>query len=117
MEIKKATEGLKAADIYNMTKGSGIRKMQDAKGEVLKVEKFVLYTDVDMEGNTRDVLAIETAQGVRYATNSKTFIRNFFDILSMFDSMGEVYGMAFSVGSGISRNGREFLTCDVAFSA
>ena len=116
MEIKKVTEGLKAGDIYNMTKGSGIRKMQDAKGEVLKVEKYVLYTDEDMEGNTKDVLSVETVEGVRYATNSKTFIRNFFDILDMFDSMGEAYGMAFAVGSATSKNGREYLTCDVAYS-
>ena len=45
MNILKSTEGLKAADIYGMTKGTGIRKMQDAKGEVLTVDKFVLYED------------------------------------------------------------------------
>ena len=116
MEIKNMTQGLTADEIYNMTKGSEVRKMQDAKGEVLKVEKFVLYTDVDMEGNIRDVLAIETDKGVQYATSSKTFIRNFFDILSIFDTTGEVYGMAFSVGSAISKSGREFLTCDRAYS-
>ena len=33
MEILKSTQGLKAADIYSMTKGSGILKMQDAKGD------------------------------------------------------------------------------------
>ena len=117
MEILKSTEGLKAADIYSMTKGSGIRKMQDAKGEVLQVEKYVLYQDQNQNGEPQEVLSMETVQGVRYATNSKTFIRNFFDILSTFAGMGEEYGMAFLVGSGTSRNGREYLTCDIGYSA
>ena len=117
MEILKSTQGLKAADIYSMTKGSGIMKMQDAKGEVLNVAKYVLYKDLNTEGKEQDVLAVETAQGVRYATNSKTFIRNFFDILDTFSGMGEEFGMAFLVGSGTSKNGREYLCCDIGYSA
>lgn len=117
MNIIKSTEGLKAVDIYGMTKGSGILKMQDAKGEVLNVSKYVLYTDVNQEGKEQDVLAVETVQGVRYATNSKTFIRNFFDILGTFQGMGEQFSMAFLVGSGTSKNGREYLCCDIGYSA
>ena len=117
MNILKSTEGLKAADIYSMTKGSGILKMQDAKGEVLNVAKYALYTDVNQKGEEQEVLAVETVQGVRYATNSKTFIRNFFDILDTFQGMGEEFGMAFLVGSGTSKNGREYLCCDIGYSA
>ena len=117
MNILKSTEGLKAADIYGMTKGTGIRKMQDAKGEVLTVDKFVLYDDVDQKGETMQVLAVETVSGVRYATNSKTFIRNFFDIISTFEGMGETFKMCFLVGNGTSKNGREYLTCDIGYSA
>lgn len=117
MEILKSTQGLKAADIYSMTKGSGILKMQYAKGEVLNVSKYVLYNDVNQKDEVQEVLAVETVQGVRYATNSKTFIRNFFDILSAFENMGEEFGMAFLVGSGTSKNGREYLCCDIGYSA
>ena len=117
MNILKSTEGLKAAEIYNLTKGSGIRKMQDAKGEVLTAAKYVLYEDQDQKGETMQVLALETASGVRYATNSKTFIRNFFDIISTFEGMGEEFNMCFLVGNGISKNGCEYLTCDIGYSA
>lgn len=117
MEIIKATNGLKAADIYGMTKGSGIRKMQDAKGEVLNINKFVLYNDVNQKDEPMQVLAVETVQGVRYATNSKTFIRNFTDILDTYSGMGEECSMCFQVGSGISKGGREYLTCDIGYSA
>ena len=117
MNILKSTEGLKAAEIYNLTKGSGIRKMLDAKGEVLTAAKYVLYEDQDQKGETMQVLALETASGVRYATNSKTFIRNFFDIISTFEGMGEEFNMCFLVGNGISKNGCEYLTCDIGYSA
>ena len=35
MEIIKKTEGLTPADLYALTKGNDVRKMADAKGEVL----------------------------------------------------------------------------------
>ena len=47
MEIIKKTEGLTSADLYDLTKGNDVRKMADAKGEVLDVLKYVLYKDVD----------------------------------------------------------------------
>ena len=117
MEIIAKSEGLKAADIFSMTKSNTIRKMQDAKGEVLNVGKFVLYKDENTNGEVQEVLAIETDKGVRYATNSKTFIRNFKDIMSIFQESNEAAPVCFLVGSGTSRNGREYLTCDIGYSA
>ena len=77
MEIIKKTEGLTSADLYALTKGNDVRKMADAKGEVLDVLKYVLYRDEDVKGNEMVVLAVETVDGAKYATNSKTFTRNF----------------------------------------
>ena len=114
MEIIKKTEGLTSADLYNLTKGNDVRKMADAKGEVLDIAKFVLYTDEDVKGNEMNVLAVETVDGAKYATNSKTFVRNFSDILSIFTAGGENPPTRFKVGSGISKGNREYLTCDLA---
>lgn len=114
MEIIKKTEGLTSADLYNLTKGNDVRKMQDAKGEVLDIAKFVLYTDEDVKGNEMNVLAVETVDGAKYATNSKTFVRNFTDILAIFTAGGENPPTRFKVGSGISKGNREYLTCDLA---
>ena len=80
MEIIRKTEGLTAADLYALTKGNDVRRMADAKGEVLDISKFVLYKDEDQNGNPMTVLAVETVAGAKYATNSKTFVRNFVDI-------------------------------------
>ena len=114
MEIIKKTEGLTSADIYALTKGNDVRKMADAKGEVLDVLKFVLYKDEDVNGETMYVLSVETVDGAKYATNSKTFVRNFSDILAIYNEGNETPPTRFIVGSGRSKSNREYLTCDIA---
>lgn len=114
MNIIAKTEGMTAGDLYKLTKGTDVRKMSDAKGEILNVAKYIIYEDTDTEGEVMKVLAFETAEGARYATNSKTFVRNFSDILEMFTSTGEALPTAYRVGSGRSRSGREYMTCDLA---
>lgn len=114
MEIIKKSEGLTSADLYALTKGSDVRKMADAKGETLDVLKFVLYSDEDVNGEPMTVLALETVSGAKYATNSKTFVRNFSDILAIFEAGGEEIPHLFKVGSGRSKSNREYLTCDIA---
>ena len=88
--------------------------MADAKGETLEILKYVLYKDEDVNGNEMAVLAVETVDGAKYATNSKTFVRNFSDILAIFDAGNEAAPTRFVVGSGRSKSNREYLTCDIA---
>ena len=114
MEIIRKTEGLTSADLYALTKGNDVRRMADAKGEVIDITKYVLYRDEDVNGNPMSVLAVETVDGVKYATNSKTFVRNFCDILAIFGEGGDELPTRYLVGSGRSKNGREYLTCDIA---
>ena len=114
MEIIRKTEGLTSADLYALTKGNDVRKMADAKGEVLDILKFVLYRDEDVKGNEMVVLSVETVDGAKYATNSKTFTRNFSDILAIYDAGNETPPTRFIVGSGKSKSNREYLTCDIA---
>lgn len=114
MEIIKKTEGLTSADLYALTKGNDVRKMTDAKGETIDILKYVLYTDEDAKGKPMTVLAVETVDGAKYATNSKTFVRNFSDILAIFGAGDEEPPTRFIVGSGKSKSNREYLTCDIA---
>ena len=114
MNIIRKTEKLTPSDLYSMTKGNDVRKMADAKGETLNVAKFVLYEDMNMDGEAMEVLAVETVEGVRYATNSRTFIRNFKDIVAIYDDAQEAIPQKFLVGSGKSKSNREYLTCDIA---
>ena len=114
MEIIRKTEGLTSSDLYALTKGNDVRKMADAKGEILDITKYVLYRDEDVNGNPMVVLAVETTEGAKYATNSKTFVRNFSDIQAIFDAGEEAAPTRYIVGSGKSKSNREYLTCDIA---
>ena len=114
MNIIRKTETLTPNDLYSMTKGNNVRKMADAKGETLEVAKFVLYEDTNTDGEIMEVLAFETMDGTRYATNSRTFIRNFKDIVSIYDDAQAALPTKFVVGSGRSKSNREYLTCDLA---
>lgn len=114
MEIISKTAGLTTADLYSLTKGNDVRKMTDAKGEVLDVVKYVLYSDADQKGDVMTVLAVETREGAKYATNSRTFTRNFSDILAIYEAGDEPLPSRFYVGSGVSKSNREYLTCDIA---
>ena len=114
MTITYKTENLTAADIFALTKGNDVKKMRDAEGETLEVSKFVIYDDLDVHNVPMTVLAVETASGVRYATNSKTFVRNFTDIIEIHKAADEPMPTKFVVGSGTSNHGRKYLTCAVA---
>ena len=114
MEIIRKTEGLTSADLYALTKGNDVRKLSDAKGEVLDILKYVLYNDEDVKGNPMTVLALETVDGAKYATNSKTFVRNFTDIIAIYEAGNEEIPSRYIVGSGKSKSNREYLTCDIA---
>ena len=114
MEIIKKTNNMTAADMYAMTKGPDVRKMADAKGETLDLLAYVLYKDDKQDGSDPvTVLSVKTVEGGLYATNSKTFIRNFSDILAMFEECGEEAPTRFRVGSARSNAGREYMTCSV----
>lgn len=114
MEIIRKTPNITAADLFALTKGSQVRMLKDAKGETLDIDQYVLYADEQSDGSTVTVLSLKTKEGAMYATNSGTFIRNFQDILVMYESCGEEPPTCFKVGSAKSKAGREYLTCDPA---
>lgn len=114
MEIIKKSAGLTTADLYSLTKGNDVRKMADAKGEILDITKYVIYKDENANGEPITILSVETLAGAKYATNSKTFVRNFCDILAIFEEGGDEPPTRYIVGSGRSKGNREYLTCDIA---
>lgn len=114
MEIIKKSAGLTSADLFSLTKGNDVRRMADAKGEVLDLTKYVIYKDENSNGTESVILAVETTSGAKYATNSKVFVRNFSDIVAIFEASGEEVPTRFAVGSGRSKSNREYLTCDIA---
>lgn len=114
MKILSKTEGMTLKDVVALTKGNDIRKMKDAVGETLDFDQTVIYEDEDSKGNPMKVLAVKTVSGVKYATNSAVFIRNYEEIQSIFAESEEEAPTTFKVGTGVSKSGREFITCDIA---
>ena len=114
MEIIKKTDNITAAEMFSMTKGNEVRKMTDAKGEILDIQSYIIYKDDKGDGSEPvTVMSIKTVEGAMYATNSRTFIRNFSDILAMYEECGEEVPTRYKVGSARSNAGREYLTCSL----
>lgn len=114
MKILYQSEGMTLKDVVSLTKSNDVQKMSDAVGEVLDFDKVVIYEDVNSKGEPMQVMAIQTVQGVKYATNSATFIRNWKEINDLFADSDEEAPTTFKVGSGTSKNGRPFICCDIA---
>ena len=114
MQITFKTEGMTLKEVVALTKGNDVQKMSDAVGEVLDFDKVVIYDDVNSKGEPMQVMAVQTKPGAKYATNSATFIRNYVEIINLFDDSGEEAPTTFKVGSGTSKNGRPFICCDIA---
>lgn len=114
MEIITKTKNITAGDLYEMTQGPNVRKMADAKGEILDLISYVIYKDDKGDGSEpMTILSVKTVEGAMYATNSRTFIRNFSDILAMYEKCGEEIPTRYKVGSARSNAGREYLTCSL----
>lgn len=111
MKIINSSENLTAKDIYNLTKSPRSQKMRSAVDSRIEVDKWALYEDVDKKtGELHEVLSIATPEGEIFATNSPTFKDDFLDMMELFSDMGETVH-AITVITGVSKAGREFVTC------
>lgn len=97
-------------EIFNLTQGTNLDKVSDHIGEVLELDKWVIYEDEDKDGKIQTVLALIEKNGLLSATISKTFIEQFKKLTEFMD--GEEYSIR--VVGGTSKNNREYITCEVA---
>lgn len=91
---------------YDLMRSPKIQKLSLCKGQVLDVEAYVLREDENQEGEAVEVLSMRTPEGELYATNSKTFIREFEAIIECARPP-----FAVEVIDGVSRAGRHYVTC------
>lgn len=111
MTIKKSfPETLTNKQLYNLTMSPKTQRMTTAKGSTLEIAAWCYYEDVDKDGVLRTILCVQTPEGELFATNSATFQDDFFRMTELFG--GTV--SAIDVISGISKGGREFITCAYA---
>ena len=107
MEIITKNKELTKQEIYFLTKAQDVMKMKDAVDSVVELSAWVIYTDVNADGEEVELFSMRTVDGETYATNSSTFIRAFRDILDIF-APEEVTKL--KIMSGTSKNNRQFVT-------
>ena len=111
MKIIETSANLTPKEIYNLTMSPKTQKMRDVIGSRIEIGAWALYEDVNKKtGETQEVLSIMTPDGEIFATNSPTFKKDFYQMMSLFRDMGETVH-AISVISGMSKAGREFISC------
>ena len=111
MEIIVANKELTKQETYFLTKAQDVIKMKDAVDSIVELSAWVIYTDVNADGEEVELFSMRTVDGETYATNSSTFIRAFRDILDIF-TPEEVTKL--KIMSGTSKNNRQFVTCAYA---
>ena len=108
MTILESKGNLTAAEQYYLTVAPDIQKMSTVKGNTLDVDNWCIYTDVnDKTSEEFELVSIMTPEHEVYATNSKTFVQTFRQIVEIFGTDGF---NRIKVGFGMSKAGREFIT-------
>lgn len=107
MNIVQKSENLTRKQIYDMINSPTVQKMTNAKGQVLPVLGYVLYEDVNKDGEVQSLLSILTENDEAYATNSKTFIGDFMTCVNI--AAEELHSI--EVLEGTSKAGRPFIMC------
>lgn len=83
MEIIQKSDNLNKKQVYNMTRGPKVKKVQNSVG-AHEFKGFVYYSDEKQDGSEIQVLSILTEDGA-IATNSQTFIPQFLEAYEMLD--------------------------------
>ena len=111
MNILNMSGTLDVAHLYKLSKSPEIAKLATVKGEEIEIANFLVYEDENADGDVTTVASFETVQGELYATNSKTFVRDFRDILSMCVEAGAPMPTKIKVLPKVGKSGREYLQC------
>lgn len=111
MNILNMSGTLDVAQLYKLSKSPEIAKLSTVKGEEIEIANFLVYEDENADGDVTTVASFETVQGKLYATNSKTFVRDFRDILSMCVEAGAPMPTRIKVLPKVGKSGREYLQC------
>lgn len=111
MNIIKTSGTFTMAEMYRLTKSPEIAKLSTVKGQVLDVDRFIVYEDNKTDGEAVVIAAFETAQGELFATNSRTFTNDFLDIVTMCEETGAAMPKQIKVLEKTGKSGRAYIQC------
>nr|DAH39320.1 MAG TPA: ssDNA binding protein [Caudoviricetes sp.] len=110
--IAKSESVAAPMDMYNMTKSPDRSRLSEVSGQVLELDKWLVYSELNSKGEEVTLTTLTTKDGRAFTTNSATFIRDFTSAATMFAEYGAEFH-TIQVMSGRSKAGREFITCKV----
>ena len=112
MNIIKSTQNLTKKDRYHMIEDPGVKSISSLEdGAILNYQAFILYSDINSDGDEVELLSLKTEEGA-YVTNSSTFIEGFKRALEIFeDDESEINQI--KVIQGKSKNNRTYYQCSV----
>lgn len=111
MNILKTSGTFTMAEMYRLTKSPEIAKLSTVKGQVLDIDRFIVYEDNKSEGDAVVIAAFETTQGELFATNSRTFTNDFLDIVTMCEETGAAMPKQIKVLEKTGKSGRAYIQC------
>ena len=94
--------------VYRLTKSESARVQDVQKGTVIPVESYALSVEEKPDGSQQNVLAI-VGGGLKISTISKTFINSFMECAELM----EPYPFAIVITGGSSKNGRQYVDCEL----
>lgn len=108
--IRKSNDEISKKDIFMMTKNQNIMTMKSIEnGTEITVKQWVLFSDINCSTDEEvTILSIMTEDGQVIATNSKSFMDMFFDIVEILE---ENNGFTIEKLGGKTKAGRYFVTC------
>lgn len=95
--------------VYFMTMAPGRGRFADLKEQDVEVCDWVIYEGTNQKGEMQTMLSITDGAGKVYTTISASTIREFEQIIDLFDAPVKIHIMA-----GLAKSGREFITCTLA---
>ena len=113
MEILKKSKELTTEEMYYLTMSPETQKMSDNIGQVVDIEAWIIYQDVNKDGEMQKILSILTPEGETLATNSATFMGDFERLMDLFSQNNETVKRV-EIISGTSKAGRQFVTVKYA---
>lgn len=104
MTIIKQSAGLEKKQIFNVTNGQS-EKLSTFDGVMITIKDYLLYEDLNQQGQPQKLLALVTEDGDIMTTNSSTVIRTF---ERMLEQEFELPITDVMVVSGTTKAGRTF---------
>ena len=108
MNIIKKSGNLTMAEMYRLTKSPEIAKLSTVKGQEIEI---LVHEDPDQNGEIVTVAAFETKQGELFASNSRTFTRDFLDIIAMCEEANAPLPKKIKVLEKTGKTGRNYIQC------